>query len=305
MTEDSDTMKAYEEICKQIGHSWAGLRDKPEENISNTTRALWLAACGQPVSAQMAEITDLPGLERVNRGRLQELVEARLSGVPLSYLTGRQRFMGMDFLSSPQAMIPRQETEILGRAALSLLRQMANERESLRVMDLCTGSGNLLLALVHSIVSIVSISGVGADISPEAIELAVKNARHFGLDRRVEFRSGDLFSPFEATEFYKEFDLITCNPPYISQKALKNMEREITDFEPRIAFDGGPFGIQVLTRFTRNAPRFLKAGSWICFEVGAGQGEGIVRMLRKIPDYDGIETFTDNDGVIRVLTARI
>lgn len=210
--------------------------------------------------------------------------------------------MGLDFIATPQAMIPRQETEILGSAALSLLRQMAQERGTVRVMDLCTGSGNLLLTLVNFV---TSASGVGSDLSPAAIELAVKNAEYLNLSEQTQFQSGDLFIPFESSEFYKQFDLVTCNPPYIGSKTLKTMAPEITEFEPHLAFDGGPFGIQVLARLIKNAPRFLKAGSWLCFEIGTGQGEGIARMVKKIPDYSMVQTFTDNEGRIRALAARI
>jgi release factor glutamine methyltransferase len=292
----------YQQLLQQLEAAWNGLLDKPEENPANTVRALWLTACGQPVSAQQAETCELPELDESCRRRLSELIEARLSGTPLSYLSGRQRFMGIDFISAPQAMIPRQETEILGRAALSILQQMAQERGAVRVMDLCTGSGNLLLTLVHFV---SSASGVGSDLSPEAIELAIKNAEHLNLSERAQFRSGDLLAPFESPEFYNQFDLVMCNPPYIGSKTLKTMAPEIIEFEPHLAFDGGPFGIQILTRLIKNAPRFLKAGSWLCFEIGAGQGEGIARMLRKMPNYTVIRTFTDDEEEIRALAALV
>jgi release factor glutamine methyltransferase len=292
----------YQQLLQQFEAAWNGLRDKPEENPANTVRALWLTACGQPVSAQQAEACELPVLDESYRRRLSELIEARLSGTPLSYLSGRQRFMGLDFIAAPQAMIPRQETEILGRAALSILQQIAQERGAVRVMDLCTGSGNLLLIMIHFV---TSASGVGSDLSPDAIELAIKNAEHLRLSDRVQFRSGDLFAPFESPEFYNQFDLVMCNPPYIGSKTLKTMAPEIIAFEPHLAFDGGPFGIQVLTRLIKNAPRFLKTGSWLCFEMGMGQGDGIARMIKKIPEYSVIRTFTDDEGKIRALAAKI
>src|SRR5512136_1032522 len=96
----------YQQLLRQFEVAWNGLRDKPEENPANTVRALWLAACGQPVSAQQAETFELPALDEHCRRRLSELIEARLSGTPLSYLSGRQRFMGLDFIAAPQAMIP-------------------------------------------------------------------------------------------------------------------------------------------------------------------------------------------------------
>lgn len=297
-----DTEDQYRLLLQEINIGWDGLRDKPEENPANTVRALWLAACGQPVSAQQAEAFELPVLDERCSQRLSKLIEARLLGTPLSYLSGRQRFMGLDFISTPQAMIPRQETEILGHAALSILQQMAQERGAVRVMDLCTGSGNLLLTLLHFV---ASSSGVGSDLSADAVGLAVKNAEHLDLSERVQFRSGDLFTPFESSEFYSQFDLVVCNPPYIGTKTLKTMAREIIEFEPHLAFDGGPFGIQVLVRLIKSAPRFLKAGSWLCFEVGTGQGEGIIRMLKKTPNYSLIRAFADNEGEIRALAARV
>lgn len=295
-------MEFFQQLIQEVTAQWIGLPDKPEENPCNTVRALWLAASGQPMSVKKAEMVNLPILDGKQRTLLKNLIKERLSGTPLAYLTGRQWFMGLDLLCTSQAMIPRRETEILGLTALSTLQLLSRYCDAPQVMDLCTGSGNLLLTVLHYV---PSATGFGVDLSPEAIELAVKNSEHLGIEERVEFLPGDLFAPFESVDYYKQFDLITCNPPYISSKKLDTMESEITKFEPHLSFDGGPFGVKVLTRLIKNAPRFLKAGSWLCFEVGLGQADGIAHMLKKNPDYKKTELFADQQGQVRAIAAQV
>src|SRR5690606_16183300 len=128
------------------------------------------------------------------------LLERRIAGVPLAHLTGRQQFLGLDLLAGPQALIPRAETELLGRAAIELAR----ESGAALAIDVCTGCGNLALALAHHI---DGLRVHGADLSAEAIALARRNAAALALDGRVGFRDGDLLSPFDTPDFHGRVDL--------------------------------------------------------------------------------------------------
>jgi release factor glutamine methyltransferase len=282
----------YQDSLALLQSHWAGLPDKPDETPETTLDALWRCAASSEPGGEL-------GVEE--EARLTALVEKRLEGEPLAYLTGKQFFMGIEFLSSPEAMIPRKETEILGMAALAIARELAQEKGDIKVMDLCSGSGNIALTLAYYE---PHCTVVGADISPEAVQLARRNAEHLNLAGRSRFYAGDLFAPFEQDEFLGQMDLVTCNPPYISAAQVEKMPGEIANHEPRLAFDGGPFGVQVLARFMRESHRFLRPGGWICFEMGLGQGKAILNMLNKTDRFERIEALVDDASEVRAFKAR-
>lgn len=274
--------------------------DKPEETPEGTLRALWFLAAGNQKTVEYAEPTELPTLSEASLNRLEVLVEKRIAGTPLAHLTGRQHFMRIEMLAGPEALIARKETEILTLAALNELKKLVQERGPVKVIDLCTGSGNVALALAYHE---PGCQVFGADISPGAIGLARRNAQHLGLTDRVEFREGDLFSPFDNEEFIGQVDMVTCNPPYIASANVERMPDEISRHEPRMAFDGGTFGVTILFRLIREAPRYLKPNSWLCFEVGLGQGKAMASRLEKSENFREVNTYQDNDGNVRVLLA--
>ena len=292
---------SFDERVQRLQAVWQGLPDKPQETVAGTVRTLWFMAAGEARSNEAAQCGDLPLLPPEAVVRLDQLLAKRLAGEPLAHLTGRQQFMGLDFLAGPEALVPRMETEILGRAALTLLRQLVAERGAARVVDLCTGSGNLALALAYHE---PAARFFAADLSPAALALARRNAAHLGLSERVAFREGDLFVPFESDSFLGRTDLVVCNPPYISTAKVGVMPAEISRFEPRLAFDGGAFGFAILSRLIKEAPRFLKPGSWLCFEVGRGQGPYLANTLEKMREYSCVQKATDASGAVRALSAR-
>jgi len=288
-----DTPVLHDELMARLRNGWQGLTDKPDESPESTMAALW-ASMGQPLDAEACP--------EPTATMLRDLVARRVAGEPLAYLIGRQCFMGIEFLSSPEAMIPRKETEILGYAALELLQAIVAEKGSAIVVDLCTGSGNLALVLASRV---AKGRVFGGDISEAAVRLAERNARHLGLADRAAFRVGDFMAPFETEEFLGAVDLLTCNPPYISTARVETMAREIVDFEPRAAFDGGPLGIQLLARLVKEAPRLVRPGGWVACETGLGQGESLSRMFQKSPDYEQVRTFSDAEGHVRAMVARV
>lgn len=270
------------------------LPDKPEETAEGTLRALWLAAAGTPVSIEAAAERDLPGMTGDQSSLLDAMIARRLEGVPLAHLTGRQRFMGVELLAGPEALVPRKETELLGRTALAKLPAGAT-----RIVDVCTGSGNLAIALASAR---PEVSVFAADLSVAAVTLARRNAVFAGVAGRVHFGEGDLFGGLAAEA--KPADLLVCNPPYISTAKVDAMAEEISAHEPRLAFDGGGFGLGVVARLIAEAPEWLKPGAWLCFEIGKGQGTFLQRSLTKAGAYDAIEPVADVAGEIRVLAAR-
>ena len=288
-------------LVEEFGCQWVALPDKPEETAGSAIRALWLLASGNPQSAKRAQDSPLLALDQEEVQRLRELVTRRLSGVPLAHLTGRQHFMGLELEVGPEALIPRQETEILCTAALDLLRALVLERKEARVLDLCAGAGNLATALAHYE---PHCRVWAADLSPDALRLARRNVERYQLNNRVQFFEGDLFRPFAGGGFERHFDLIVCNPPYISTVKVGELPAEIGRHEPRLAFDGGHFGLNVIARLIQESPQYLRPASWLCFEVGLGQGDFLQRSLAKNPAYAEVRRLLDHQNEVRALAAR-
>lgn len=292
----------YGSLLQRLNASWVSQPDKPEETAESTLRALWSVAAGAPLSARKAATATLPDLDEEELRKLTDLVDQRLSGVPLAHITHRQHFMGLEFLAGPEALIPRAETEILARAALAKASILADARGSITILDICTGAGNVGLALT----ALEPRSRLFAsDISSAAVELGQQNAVHLGLEGRTEFRQSDMFGAFQSEEFIGKIDLLTCNPPYISSAKVISMAPEISQNEPRLAFDGGALGVLILTRLIREAPKFLRPDSFLCFEVGVGQGKGVARMLGNAKVYRDIQQVVDEAGNVRALVAQI
>jgi release factor glutamine methyltransferase len=277
------------------------LHDKPEETSASALRALWHLASGERLSVQAAGERPLLPMTAAQSQRLAELVGERLGGTPLAHLTQRQRFMGLELLAGPQALIPRRETELLGHAAAQLLAEAALRGRGVLALDVCTGSGNLALGMAAHV---PAARVLAADLSHDAVELARQNVLALGLQQRVDVREGDLLAPFDAAEFLGQIDVLTCNPPYISSPKIDTLPSEIAAHEPRLAFDGGPFGIRILQRLIREAPRFVRPGGWLAFEVGLGQGPAVSKRLTPAAGYAEVRALTDAQGEVRALLAR-
>lgn len=292
---------SFSDLLQEVERFWTPLPDKPEETPARVLAALWSTACGAPISADRALPASLPELDSESLDRLRTLIERKKAGVPLAHLTERQTFLGIDLLASREALIPRKETEILGRAALVKIGCMAKKRGPVLVVDVCTGSGNLASAYAYYE---PQARVCASDLSPEAIELARRNVTFLGLDKRVELRVGDLLEPFESPEFVGHCDFLSCNPPYISTAKVKHMHPEISQHEPEAAFNGGAFGVSILMKLVKNAPRFLRPGGWLGFEVGHGQGAGLARQLERNPAFAAVEAYSDPGGEIRAILAK-
>jgi len=287
----------YEALLQDVRSFFQPHPDKPEETPESVLRALWFCAAGRPASIGRINGDALPAIGPDGVGKLKVLIERKRDGVPLAHLTGRQEFLGLELLAGPAALIPRKETEIVGQAAIDALKRSGGEK--LTVIDVCTGCGNLALAYAFYE---PRATVYAADLSEEAVELARRNAEFTGLAGRVEFASGDLFAPFEGrAELVGACDLVSCNPPYITSAKVPKMPQEISAHEPRLAFDGGALGIAILTRLFNEAPKFLKPGGTLAFELGLGQGPVLESRLKRMPWAERIEPQRDAQGHIRAL----
>ena len=187
-----------EELYLKLKHEFEQnlsiLKDKPEETVDSTIKALWLKACGISKSAEEASKFQLTNISDQQIETLVLLAEKRLSGIPLAHLTGRQKFMGIELICDNRALIPRKETEILGKTALKIANQLSEEKQGIKIMDVCCGSGNLGLALA----SLVPGSNVfSSDLSKDAVELTKENIDFLNLSDRVQVINSNLFSSFE------------------------------------------------------------------------------------------------------------
>jgi len=289
----------YSTYLQKLSSEISILTDKSEETTDNTLKALWLAAAGTPVSVLKAEDTELTELNTQQTEMLDTLINERIKGVPLAHITGRQSFMGMEMLASGSALIPRKETEILGYTAIETLKGI--QQPDLLVLDVCTGAGNIALAIASSC---ETCKVYAADLSPEAVELARENSKFLNKTAQLEFYCGDLLEPFKDAGLKGKINLLTCNPPYISSSKVADMPDEISEFEPGLAFDGGAFGINLLKRLITDAEVYLCHDGYLAFEVGLGQGNMIKKLVEKSALYKNIKTVNDDSGNIRVIVAQ-
>jgi len=212
-----------------------------------------------------------------------ELAGRRAAGAPLGLVLGRQRFLGIDLLAKDDVLAPREETEILGREVLDILRTLARENANreLRMIDMGCGSGNLACAAAASV---PQTRVWASDITLSCAELTRANVAHLSLQERIVVTQGDLFAPLGGLGLEGTMDLVVMNPPYIPSNSLAHSHAGLLQHEPREAFDGGPYGISILTRLLQDAPAFLKDGGHLLFEFGLGQA----RMIQALADKKGL-----------------
>ena len=238
------------------------------------------------------------------------LVDRRLAGEPLQYITGEQEFMGLDFHVDRRVLIPRLDTEILAEEALEYIESRAAEVRCgagvsggdddapVYVLDLCCGSGAIGLSVARLFSSDQNrkIKALLSDISRDALDVAGYNAESLGIADRAAFIQSDLF---EAVPDMR-FSLITANPPYIRSEVIDTLDSEVKDCEPRLALDGGPDGLDVYRRIISGAPDYLEPEGCLMMEIGFDQADDIVRLLTNDGRYSGISIKKDLAGLDRV-----
>jgi len=273
--------------CRQVYEEGAALLAELEDGRLDT-RLLLEHFCGIDTNRLLAE-PDRRVTEE-ERARFLAGIRRRAAREPLAYITGEQFFMGLPFVVCENVLIPEQDTENLVEEALRLLD------DGSRILDLCTGSGCILLSLLRYS---NGCTGVGTDLSDRALEIARTNARALQMEDRTTWLQGDLF---EALDRSLRFDLIISNPPYIPTDVIETLAPEVRCAEPRMALDGGADGLDFYRRIIREAPGHLVIGGRLMLEIGYDQGEA-VRALLEEAGYYGIEILRDYGGNDRVATA--
>ncbi len=231
---------------------------------------------------------------RSEHGDLQDLIEKRKKGVPWEYILGKAIFMGHKFHCSSATFLPTEETRLLVDAVLNFIKNAERAGNRLTLLEIGTGCGNLsvMVGLNSKYLRILT-----SDINAAATKIAEKNVQQYNLQDRISLFSGDLFSPFESSEYKENIDVIMCDPPYIPTGSLSKMPREIIDYEPRVALDGGPYGIDFFRRLIVESRTMLKSGGLLCFEIGERQEKLVTRLFEKNEGYMDIQYLMDGSKV--------
>ena len=229
--------------------------------------------------------------EEVNQYRT--FIQRRKDREPTAMILGEWDFMGLTFRLNKSTLIPEQDTEVLVETALEELKRRGLGEAPLRILDLCTGSGCILLSLLHEL---RNAGGLGTDLSEEALEAARENAVRLGLQERAAFRQGDLWEPVGD----ERFDLIVSNPPYVPTEVIPTLEPEVRCGEPYAALDGGEDGLVFYRRIMREAAGHLKPSGIIIVESGFDEAPQIAALMQD-QKLRGIRTVKDYGGLDRVV----
>lgn len=234
-----------------------------------------------------------------------KMVERRLRREPLQYILGSTEFYGLEFLVTPDVLIPRPETELLVEEAIKLLTVNGSR---FTILDLCTGSGCIAIAIAKNLRLISGRSLMGSkiyaiDISAKALNVARENARRHKVEDRINFIQGDLFGPFMVQDSW--FNLIVSNPPYIPSHEIDHLQPEVSSYEPRKSLDGGPDGLRYIEKIIEEAPTYLSSGGSLLLEIGHDQRDRLLKMMEEKGVYQRPEFIKDHAGIDRVVKVRI
>lgn len=272
--------ECYEQGCRTL--QAAGI-----EEATLDARLLLEAVCGtdrndllvhgeQPVMPQAEE-------------KYLHWIRQRAEHIPLQQLTGEQDFMGLTFSVNEHVLIPRQDTEILVEEVLKELH------DRMRILDMCTGSGCILLSLLHYS---NDCEGLGVDLSAEALEVAGRNVLKVLTPEKAEhahFLQSDLFEKVEG-----KFEIIVSNPPYIASAEVEKLMPEVRDHEPRMALDGTEDGLHFYRRIIKEAGKHLVNSGMLFFEIGYDQGQAVSELMRA-SGYREVQVVQDYAGLDRVV----
>lgn len=222
-----------------------------------------------------------------------ELIARRAHREPLAYITGTREFWNLRFEVSPAVLIPRPETEGLIEAVNTIL---PDREASLRVADVCTGSGCVAVAIA---VERRAARVVAADLSAAALEIARRNVTRHGVSDRVECVQGDLLTPLTG-----RFDLIVANPPYVAAGSRTALQPEVRNFEPETALFGGADGLEIIRRLVSDAPACLNPDGYLMFEFGDGQEADVSELISASSRLRMVDIKCDLQGIERIAITR-
>lgn len=225
--------------------------------------------------------------------KFQKFTNRRASGEPFQYIAGCQEFYGLDFIVTPDVLIPRPETELIVENAIEILSAI----EKSRFCEVGTGSGCISISILHEV---KTATAIGLDISPEALEIARKNADVNNVLNRFELKKSAVFAVLEN----EKFDLIVSNPPYVPLEELADLQREVRDFEPHIALTDGGSGLSVIEKIIVDSPEYLKPNGFLLLEIGYNQARKVSQMFES-EIWKKLEILPDLQDIPRMVKAQI
>jgi release factor glutamine methyltransferase len=236
--------------------------------------------------------------------KLHDLVKRAGQNEPIAYLVGKTEFYSMELLVTQDCLIPRPETELLVQRAIEFLRDSRHKSGVLSlesgvcICDLCTGCGCIATAIAKNFPNARIIA---TDISDAALAVAASNVEKHQLQDRITLLSGDLFEPVIPQLESGKFDLIVSNPPYVSSVEYEKLDKNVLDYEPRLALFAGIDGLDIYRRILEKVDEFLKPDSALIMEIGYAQGPAIKEMLEKTEIFSAIKIekdFSNNDRIV-------
>ncbi|MGE3932300.1 MAG: peptide chain release factor N(5)-glutamine methyltransferase [Rhodospirillaceae bacterium] len=277
-------------VAAALAAAVARLRAAGIESAAGDARVLIAHALGVDAAAVVGRPER--ALDAAAAVRFESLVARRARHEPVAYLSGRREFWSLDLAVTPATLIPRPDSETVVEAVLALL---PNRDVPLSVLDLGTGSGCLLLALLSEL---PAARGLGVDVDPDALAVAAENAARLGLAGRAAFRRGDWGAGLDGA-----FDVVVSNPPYIRHGDIDGLDPDVALFEPRRALDGGADGLDAYRAIAADLPRMVAPGGIAALEVGADQA-GAVTALLAGADFLDLGTRCDLAGRPRCVMLR-
>jgi release factor glutamine methyltransferase len=226
-------------------------------------------------------------------GELESLISRRANREPLQYIRGHQEFYDLDFIVTPDVLIPRPETEILVEKAIKDLQS----KENAEFCEVGVGSGCICVSILHEI---PSATAVGLDISEKALEITKKNAEKHGVSGRLTLFRSDVFDALMD----QRFDMMVSNPPYVPHGDFESLQPEVRDFEPHIALTDGSNGLSIIEKIVSGSPRFLRSGGELLMEIGFGQSEA-VRGIFDRQIWHEVEFLDDLQSIPRIVHASL
>ena len=223
----------------------------------------------------------------------QEILKRRANREPLQYLRGTQEFFGLDFIVTPDVLIPRPETELIVEAAIEILKT----KENPRFCEIGTGSGCISVSILHEI---KNASAIGADISEKALKITKLNADKNLVSERLEIIQSDVFNNFDD----EKFDLIVSNPPYISIEDFQSLQLEVKNFEPQNALTDSKDGLSIIEKIVLDAPKFLKPDCYLLIEIGFDQSNKVKKMF-DLQIWNSVDFLRDLQGIRRTVKAHL
>ncbi len=304
-----DSAGTYQELWRE------GKASLERAGIEEARLDAWLLlefATGITRSRYYAHPGEGPKAEEAARYRA--LIERRACREPVQQLTGEACFMGYSFRVTRDVLIPRQDTEVLAEEAIRFLRErkkmpgsFAGQDGESRILDLCTGSGCLLISLL---LEEPAAKGLGLDISEKALCVARQNGEALGAGERAVFQKADLLSQAFWQDQSKEgsllaggCDVVVANPPYIVTDDIDTLSPEVRLCEPRLALDGGPDGLRFYRVLTREIVPYIRKGGGLFYEIGCSQGEAVQAILRE-NGFEDVACLKDLAGLDRVVRGR-